>query len=255
MTRPLDNIVALQSALTRLQDAEQLLEGIPDWMEELHEEYSERKQQIDACEQVAEEAARERREAEAEIADTQEKLARYQQQMNAVTNQREYSALLQEIDSAKTRIEELQQAVASAIERKDEADVKSTEEREAFADLEQRYKTELEKWESQKPSIGAEVETLRGQIEVYRERLSPQHLASFKRIFDRLNGQALAPIRKVEPGGRRQAFWHCGVCHYNVRPQIVMDVRASGALVQCDACKRLLFVEEEEVAVEEEVVS
>jgi predicted nucleic acid-binding Zn-ribbon protein len=39
-------------------------------------------------------------------------------------------------------------------------------------------------------------------------------------------------------------MWHCTACNYNVRPQIVVEIRNNGSLIQCDSCKRILYFEE-----------
>src|SRR5262245_2027037 len=104
MTQHLETIVELEQALGELGDADRRLHGIPDWMRELHDEHVARRAEIEALEQNTEEAARERRTAEAAVQDAQEKLKKFQQQINRVSTQREYGALLQEIDTAKALI-------------------------------------------------------------------------------------------------------------------------------------------------------
>lgn len=241
MARALDTIIELQDALGRLRAAERQLEGIPDWMRELHAEYRTHMEEIEVLERQVEEAAAERRAAEAEISDTEEKLKRYQRQINEVSNQREYGALLQEIDTAKGTISELEDRAFSAMEQVDEATAALDEQREASQGLEQRYQAELAKWEEEKPAITEEAEKLRGRVEVLRERVPRPHLAHFERIFERTGGKALSPIRKVErPKG--PAMWHCGTCHYNVRPQVLVEIQDRGSLIQCDSCKRILYL-------------
>ena len=100
----IDTVVDLQTAHDELKAAEALLQGIPDWMRELHEEYTTRRAEIEAIEKAMEEAVGVRRDAEAGVADSQEKLQHYQEQIGRVRNQREYSALLQEIDLIKQQI-------------------------------------------------------------------------------------------------------------------------------------------------------
>ena len=244
MARPLETIIELQEALEGLEQAERQLEDIPDWMRELHAEYREHQEAIEAQESQKAEAASERRGAEAEIADIQTKLKRYQQQINEVTTQQQYGALLQEIDHAKQRITELEEHAFAAMERIEEANRSLEEEREAFRDVDERYQAELAKWEAEKPAVAEEAERLRGRIEVLRERLPKPLLGQFERIRQRLGGQAMAPIRKVERP-RGPAMWACGVCNYNVRPQVLVEIQDRGTLLQCDSCKRILYLEPE----------
>ena len=57
MPEQLSTIVELQQALDELKAAEELLGGIPEWMQELHEEHSQRKAVIDGLAAEVEEAA------------------------------------------------------------------------------------------------------------------------------------------------------------------------------------------------------
>ncbi len=67
----------------------------------------------------------------------------------------------------------------------------------------------------------------------------------FDRILDRYPGGALAPVRSIERPGKGQREWHCGACNYRVRPQAVVEIRNGSNLVQCDSCKRILYLEAE----------
>src|SRR5688572_11246562 len=142
MNPHLDTIVELQSAITLLKEAEHRLHGIPDWMRDLHEEHSNQKKEIDALQEAAEEAAKERRTAEAATQDAQEKLKKYQQQINRVSTQREYGALLQEIDTVKGQISASEEQALSALERSEQTQKDLAAKRETFQELDERYAAE-----------------------------------------------------------------------------------------------------------------
>jgi predicted nucleic acid-binding Zn-ribbon protein len=245
MNQNLETIVELQRSLTYLRDAEQRLHGIPDWMRELHDEHVARRAEIDILLEVAEEAARERRAAESAVADAQEKLKKYQQQINKVSTQREYGALLQEIDTVKSQIVAFEEQAFSSLERHDQTQRDLAAKREGFRELDERYQAELARWESEKPDVERQVESLRGLVTTLKERLPRPVLAQFERIRERNPGGALAPVRLIERPGRGPREWHCAACNYRVRPQTVVEIRNSNSLVQCDSCKRILYLEDE----------
>jgi predicted nucleic acid-binding Zn-ribbon protein len=242
MNPNLESVVELQQAILELREAEGRLHGIPDWMRELHDEHALRKSEIDELEQIMEEAARERRTAEAAVADAQEKLKKYQQQINRVSTQREYGALLQEIDTVKSQITGFEEQALSSLERHDEKQQELTEKRDAFRELADRYAVEMARWESEKPGIAQQATRLREQIEGLRTKLSRSLLAQFERVLDRNPTGALAPVRLIERPGKGPREWHCGVCNYRVRPQVVVEIGNGEGLVQCDSCKRILYL-------------
>jgi len=243
----IDTVVELQTAHDELNAATALLDGIPDWMRELHEEYTTRREEIAAIEKSMEEATAVRREAEAGVADSQEKLQHYQEQIGRVRNQREYSALLQEIDLIKQQIQRFEEQGIEALETQESEQARLDEAREAFSDLEGRYNEELEKWEGQKPEVVQQAELLRGRIETLEEQLADPILRQFKAVRDRFDGAALAQVRQLQRVGKKNVpMWHCSGCNYRVLPQSVVEIRNSGSVVLCDSCARILFWVEEE---------
>ena len=245
MTGPLDRITALQKALDELHSAEAQLAGIPDWMEELHAEHSVSKGEIDELEEVVEEARRERQQAETVVADSQEKLKHFQEQVSMVRNQREYGALLQEIDQVKDLIRRSEEEGLAALERQEEAQQPLVDKREAFSGLDGRYTEALEQWETEKPAVAERAEQLKVVIEQLREEVPSNMLLRFDRIRERYGGRAMAEVKGLERG-RMPKIWHCAACNYRVRPHVVMQILNEGSIVLCDSCKRILHFAEEE---------
>ena len=239
MTRPLDTVVELQEALDELAEAEQRLHGVPDWMRELHDEHSAAREEIESLEQTVEEAARQRRSADGELSEAQEKLKHFQQQIGQVSTQREYGALLKEIDMVKVQIAEIEDVGLAALEERENAENALSTRRGSFQELDDRYSVELAKWEEEKPAAAERVEKLEGRISVLRERLSPGVLKQFERTLERHSDGALAAVRKAE----RTQMWHCDSCNYRVRPQVVVEIHSKGSIVYCESCKRILYLD------------
>ena len=242
-TQPLMILVRLQKALDELRRAERQLAGVPDWMEELHGQHAARLQEIAAVEEAAEEATRNRRRAESAIQDAGEKLKHFQQQISLVRTQREYSALLTEIDTVKASIKSLEEQALAGMEGYDEAQARLAGERAAFTDLDGRYREALAKWEAERPAVEQQAETLRAEVRQLRDELPKNVLALFERVHERRQGDAVASLRKSGTGGGQ--IWHCSACNYRVRLQVVADIRGRGSLVQCEGCRRFLHVDED----------
>jgi predicted nucleic acid-binding Zn-ribbon protein len=247
MDDKLGTVIELQRALDELRQAERQLAGVPEWMEELHAEHSARRAEIAAAEEAAEEALRTRRKAEAATADAEARLKHFQQQVSLVRTQREYSALLQEIDTVKAQIKGLDEQALGSMEQVELQQRRKGELEEAFRDLDGRYGEALARWHEQRPGVEQQAETLRARVAELRARLPRGLVALYERIAERRGGDALAPVRRMDAGPGSGQIWHCGACNYRVRLQVVADIRTRGALVQCDGCKRILFVDEEPV--------
>ena len=240
----LESIISLQKALTELATARERFDGVPDWMTELHNEHQKKKSEIEDVETRSDESARLRREAEAAMADAQEKLQNYQSQIGRVTTQREYGALLKEIDTAKEQSAGFEKQALEALEVYETANTELETLRAGFTDLDEQYQSELAKWEKEKPSVAADIKRLEKQVQTLRSEISAPYLRVFDRLFDRNDGDALAPV--LEMAARKKnanRLWRCGVCNYQIRPQVVVEIRNLSKVIQCDCGKRILYVE------------
>ncbi len=237
----LDAVVSLQTALDDLESAEHRLNTIPPWMQELHQEHSARTQEINGLAETSALADKERREAEAVFSDSQEKLKHYQEQLGQVSTQREYGALLKEIDTVKEQISGAEQASMEAFERHENEQTQLGELKSDFADLDQRYSDALAKWEAEKPEIAKQVKSLQKRVKKLQKEIPKPVLRQFERIRDRLGGTAVSPIQIAKAVRGANTMWHCGSCNYNVRPQVVIEIRRNGSINQCESCKRLLY--------------
>jgi predicted nucleic acid-binding Zn-ribbon protein len=244
MNRPLDTVVELQKTLDRLRDARERIEGIPDWMRELHEQHAAKKAEIDAFQAEIALAGAARRAAEAQVQDHEERLKTLQSQISQVRNQREYGALLHEIDAAKHQIKTLQDGALAALE-KQEAGRQGLEGVDgAFRELNEKYSAELAKWEAEKPAVAEQIDELQKTAAMLRERLPRDVAHQFDRIYDRYGGRALSEVQGVERVGKQPQIWSCSTCNYRVRPQSVVEITNHGKIVTCDSCKRILYLGE-----------
>jgi len=242
MTDLVSRLRRFDHTLAALRRATALLAGVPDSMRALHDEHAAARAALDALDADAQSAALARRAAEAAIADAQEKLKHFQQQVSRVRNQREYGALLSEIDQAKSQLRALEETALAALERV-ETIARELESRQAgFAELAARYDAEMAAWEAEKPAVAADVARLEAEADELRAALPKPVIAQFVRIIERYAGVAMAAIQRTERPGQA-AIWHCAVCNFRIRPQVALEIRTQGAIVQCDGCRRFLYAE------------
>ena len=241
MERVLDTIVDLQEASVELDRSRTLLEGVPESMQELHDEHERQRSEIERLELERQQAELDLRTANAEKEAGEDRIARYQEQTGQVSTQREYGALLSQIDTVRAGVSEAEGQASQAKERQKEASAQLEEIRGAFETLSEQYQEQLAAWEEQKPEMRKRIEALEGRIEVFRERLPPASLLQYERLFERHGGKPLAAIGVVESAGA--PIRHCSFCNYRIRPQIVVQIQTQGALVPCDSCQRILYLD------------
>ena len=149
----LQRLIEFHRTARELAATRALLAGVPEEMRALHDEFTAAKEALGALEATARETRKARVAAEGAISDAQEKLRKFQQQVPRVRNQREYAALLTEIDGAKAEIKRLEEQALGALEAADRSIEELEARKAAFVDLEARYAEELAAWEARKPGV------------------------------------------------------------------------------------------------------
>lgn len=244
MATDIEIIVELQQVMRDLADARRSLEEVPEDMAELHEEHGRLSSEIERLEQESSEAESSRRKAEAEAEDQQGKVEHFQEQVNRVTTQKEYGALLSEIDGARERKRAAEEEALEALERHETLQGELETLKGSFTEIDERYRDGIAAWEEEKPAIRERIANLETRAEILREQLAPPVLARFDRLFERHHGDPLAAIEKMERPG--STFYRCSVCNYQVRPQVVVELRSHGQLTTCECGRQRIFYLPEE---------
>lgn len=244
MSRLVDSLTELQSVLDQLAEAEDTLENLPPAMRELHQRHAERKAEIDAVRERIEAGGQQRRRAEGESNDWQTKLTRLQEQIGSVKTQREYGAILSEIDQATEHRDAAEAAALEAMEQVEAAESELAELEEGFAELAAEYEQAEAQWQRDKPGVEERAARLRERVESLRSQLPSPVLARYDRALEHTGGQALSAVTPVDRG-KGASLWACSNCSYRVRPQALVEIRSQGKILQCEGCRRFLYVGEQ----------
>jgi predicted nucleic acid-binding Zn-ribbon protein len=244
MSRILDSIVELQSVLSQLRVERGRYDTLPAETRELETARAAIEQELATLEETAREADSQRRAAEGEAALCQERLAHYQQQIDRVQTQREYGALLSEIDAMNAKRRGHEEIALGALERHEQATATRVELAQRFVELDATYQEQRAGWEEGRPELAKLIADLESQATTLRDRLPAAVLAQYDRLYELHSGDPLARVLRLQRAGG-QAIYRCSVCNYSVRPQVVVELQNTGGLVSCDCGRQRIFYYQE----------
>jgi predicted nucleic acid-binding Zn-ribbon protein len=238
VTGEIQNLIKLQE-LFLLQKAKiQQRDTLPPELAEVDQEYREKLDAIERLKSAAEDAERSRRGAEGKLAEFTELLRKYQSQLMAVKNQREYGAMLNEIDQVKRGLREAEDEVVGYMETIEAARTELAEREGKLPEETEEHESQLSGWRESQREIDAEIESARTQIAAIEKSFTPKRLAEFYRLCERKGGRAVV----------RAVAGSCSACHVRLRPALYQALRVSGEVVTCDSCKRILFYQDDAAA-------
>ena len=204
---------------------------IPAELIEVDREYREKVDAVERLKSRRGEAEVERRRAHAELSEHREKLRKYQTQLRAVQNQREYGAVLNEIDGVEKLVRSAEDRILN-LDDELEKTVKELATREEMLPLEtEQHEERLKDWRAAQRAINEELSSAQEEIGRLQAGMHPRDRSEFQRLMDKKGGLAIVLVS----GGS------CSACHVKVRPAAMQSLKAGREIVYCDSCKRILY--------------
>jgi uncharacterized protein len=227
----MENLIKLQELFLRKKTRTKDRDTLPPELEDYDQAYREKLSAIEQLKQSLEDAERLRRASEGRLAELTDKLKKYQVQLMAVKNSREYGAMLNEIDQVKRALREAEDEVVGYMETI-ESSQKELAQREAKLPEEtEEHELTLSDWRETQKRIDAEIEAIDAETVALEKTFPPKKLAEFFRLVERKGGRAVV----------RATGGSCSACHVRLRPALYQALRLSGEIVTCDSCKRILY--------------
>lgn len=210
-----------------------LIEGAPARIEEIEGRFRERNAEYVALKTRCEELETDQKSRNGELAELEESKKKYTKDLMQVQNQREYSAILKEIDSVKAKIAEHEDAILKAMEEVESL----SPQLESFAAHIQTERTQVEEERAKVEAEAEEGKRLLARCDEERRGISselpPALTANLHRIEELRQGLFLV---KVEDG-------LCQACYVRVRPQVFQEIKAAARIHTCSQCRRFLYFE------------
>lgn len=224
-------LTTLQQLDNRLGALQTKVKALPEQLQAYDAVCTEARQALVATEDDIERTERQRRSLERELDRSQAQLAKTQTKLRGVKTNKEYSAVLAEIDTGKQQIATLEDQILELME----AVELQRQKRQQQAHHVQVSEQELTQ---QAARIRQEQAVLAKQVTAEEE--ARQHIVADVESHLYVRYQQLRSIRDrqavvfVQEGA-------CGGCHLKVQPQLVSEVRQQDKLITCPHCQRILL--------------
>jgi predicted nucleic acid-binding Zn-ribbon protein len=231
MNPDLDRLIRLQQLETSADEARRKIADHPQRIQALDDRLAAAREVVTATKTRLTEAQNKRRIDEKEVATVQARLAKYKDQLLEVKTNREYQAMLHEIETAQNDVKAREDRILDSMMESDEltAAVKKAE-------------GELKSVERE---VGAERQLLDQEIARLQDELDRTGRAREK-LAAEIDRAVLAIFEQVAKGRKGIAVSEardgmCMICHVRLRPQVFNEVRRNDSIIQCDSCRRILY--------------
>ncbi len=236
MNSDLELLLKLQVIDYDLGELERSKDYLPDMMENLQREVGDAKQKVIDTASGLEEAMVTRKKLELDIQTREAELQKYQQQMMAIKTNKEYDALVAEIDNLKSAITasyaELETTEASVTQLEQD----SVESREKETSTVENNQKQLAVLQEKMDSIGDKVAAKREARETVTSSISKPMMSTYERVRKGRGGRAVVLVKKKA----------CNSCFKALTPRRIQEIKRADKVLVCEFCGCLLYWDPEE---------
>ena len=226
----LETLLDLHHADLDLRRLDAELLSLPQKKAAIEEQIVKDRTALDAAKGALDALGKDRKKLELEVQDFEAKRSKYKGQLGEVKTNKEYSALLHEIENVDREIRAREDHILDAMEKMEGGLSKVKAEESAFKIVEATRRDEVK-------VIDAEIQAAQGkrsEAAALREKkvgaLRGELLSEYSRIL-KARGTALA---EAKDGA-------CCMCHVKLRPQVYVDVKHNDRIITCSSCSRIMY--------------
>jgi len=231
MLADLERLIRLQQIDTFLEEARRRIAGHPASIEALDSRLASATESLADAKRRLEETHTARRAVEKDLAMVQSRLSKYKDQLMEVKTNREYQAMLKEIEVAQNEVRRLEDLILEHMLASDERTAQVKEADARLAEAKKSVAEERQRLEREVTDLSAELERSQSARQEVAAGLPPTVLDIYDTLAKGRRGLALAEAK----GGL------CTACHVRLRPQMYNEIRRNDTLFQCGSCQRILY--------------
>jgi predicted nucleic acid-binding Zn-ribbon protein len=228
----LKTLIDLQGVDTRIATHEAEAARLPKEIATIHAEIETAKKDVDAGKARLDAAKKDQRTREKDLEVVQAKRSKTEGRLYEVKTNKEYSAVLAEIEEIKQEKGRVEEEILVLMESQERltADIKDAEGR--FKARETQGKQEEAALQEKLRAVEADLALVRTERAELARQLPAPVLADYDKLLKARGGLALAQVIKPNL---------CGGCRMTVTPQRLQELRAQSALLPCESCGRYLY--------------
>ena len=233
MRKNIEVLIELQEIMSRSRGVEKEKQKVPLEVADLKSLFEEREMKFLTAKQEFEQLQKEKREKEREIEEEQDKVERAKAKLMSIKTNKEYYAMLKEIEATKRSNAAREEELLSVLSRYEEVEKRLAVLSAEVEELGARYRERMVDIEARMAKFDKDISQLQAKKDEVAAGLAAGLARRFEMIFDRRDGIAIVPARNQS----------CTGCHMNISPQLFNLLQRDDRIYSCPNCNRIIYFE------------
>ena len=176
-----------------------------------------------------------------EMTTREETTVKQRVELSKAKTNKQYSAILEVINTTKADNAKLESTILELMESVQRLN-------EEAAQVENEKKEQIDRVATAERALAAQAEEtdperrrLESERDKHAQHLSPQALATFQRVAQRHDGEAMVPVVKLNP---RREEYACSGCNMKTTLEVVNALQSHDSMLFCPICGRILYYDD-----------
>jgi len=230
----MDNLVKLQIIDTEIYNLRSEKDSKPQEIKTMEALFEEKKQGLAALEKNLLDLQKQRKDKELELASKEEAGKKLQAQLYSLKTNKEYQAMLQQIQDAKADASVIEDKVLELFDQADKVKTEMEQEKGKLKEEEKIFAEQKKKIEDRIKEIDGRLTQLEAQRNQLVPDVNPKILAQYERILGSRDGLAIVTVKDNS----------CQGCNMFVPPQVINLIKMYERMITCEICNRILYIQD-----------
>ncbi|HEY7521294.1 MAG TPA: C4-type zinc ribbon domain-containing protein [Methylomirabilota bacterium] len=232
MDSQLQTLIELQGFDGKIAGLESEAARLPRQIEAIQTALAEARKAVETVKSRLEVTKKDLRTREKDLEVANVKRQKLEARLYEVKTNKEYSAVLLEIEEAKQEKAKTEEDILTLMEMQERLGVEIKEAEQRFKTREEQARQDEAVVRKKLAAVEQELSVQRGERRSRAKDLPAGLLASYDRISKARGGVAVAAVTSAAV---------CGGCRVGIRPQAMQELRGATGLMVCESCGRYLY--------------
>ncbi|MEW6586632.1 MAG: C4-type zinc ribbon domain-containing protein [Nitrospirota bacterium] len=231
MNEQLKNLIELQEIDREIIDMNRLIGSIPAKFEEAQIPLKESQQSFQAVRQKLDSLEKKKRDRERQLDDVGEKIGRLKARTSEIKTNKEYQALLSEIEAVEKERYAAEDEILVIMEEMENAS-RLAEAEEVRLKVEQEKIDAVKKnFEAEKAAYEQDLARMKAVRSEAARSIDEELYVEYIELIETHMGQAVTEARGEI----------CQGCNMNIPPQLFVELKKNEEIIHCPQCRRILY--------------
>lgn len=231
----LSGLVQLQDLDGKIYALAKQKERFPLEIAKSQKSFEDKKIILNGLEEKFKNLAVKRKEREGDLASKEENIKKLNAQLAGLKTNKEYHAMQGQIAGLKADNSLIEEDILKMMEEQDKGKVEIAAEKVRLSEEEKKFLEEKKEAEAGIKEIEAAINDLAAKRGHILPSIDKHILPVYERILKGKEGLALVKVKD----------YSCQGCFMSVTPQVVNEIKMLDKIVICEACARILYIEED----------